>query len=171
MITPQEASGRPAPPLDVWTASASTADVAAASAPAAAAAAASAPPAAAASAPAPALPPPPAAVPVVGTHHDRAEWERRSASNAVFSGDPAFLAPLNEASPLEMGPADLGRFVLLPIDAYPTLKQPRRKGQTHVGWALRITEVSKTRVWLVEPRQSPTGFSAAAVQAMVLLST
>ena len=58
MITPQEASGRPAPPLDVWTASASTADVAAASAPAAAAAA-SAPPAAAASAPAPALPPPP----------------------------------------------------------------------------------------------------------------
>ena len=171
MITPQEASGRPAPPLDVWTASASTADVAAASAPAAAAAAASAPPAAAASAPAPALPPPPAAVPVVGTHHDRAEWERRAASNAVFSGDPAFLAPLNEASPLEMGPADLGRFVLLPIDAYPTLKQPRRKGQTHVGWALRITEVSKTRVWLVEPRQSPTGFSAAAVQAMVLLST
>ena len=170
MITPQEASGRPAPPLDVWTASASTADVAAASAPAAAAAA-SAPPAAAASAPAPALPPPPAAVPVVGTHHDRAEWERRAASNAVFSGDPAFLAPLNEASPLEMGPADLGRFVLLPIDAYPTLKQPRRKGQTHVGWALRITEVSKTRVWLVEPRQSPTGFSAAAVQAMVLLST
>ena len=110
-------------------------------------------------------------MPVVGTHHDRAEWERRSASNAVFSGDPAFLAPLNEASPLEMGPADLGRFVLLPIDAYPTLKQPRRKGQTHVGWALRITEVSKTRVWLVEPRQSPTGFSAAAVQAMVLLST
>ena len=57
---------------------------------------------------------------------------------------------VNEASPLEMGPADLGRFVLLPIDAYPTLKQPRRKGQTHVGWALRITEVSKTRVWLVD---------------------
>ena len=68
--------------------------------------------------------------------------------------------------------ADVGRFVLLPVSAYPLLKEPDRNGKEHVGWSVQIESLGArgAKLWLGEKGESSTGFPVADVKEMVLLS-
>ena len=98
----------------------------------------------------------------------RATWQKRD--NSVFSNDPVFMDPLNDKYPLKLTSEDEGRFVLLPLAAYPSLVEDKRDGHEHVGWALVITKVDKKQAWLEEEGQSPTGIPLHQMGDMVLLS-
>ena len=62
------------------------------------------------------------------------------------------MDPLNDKYPLKLTSEDEGRFVLLPLAAYPSLVEDKRDGHEHVGWALVITKVDKKQAWLCKRR-------------------
>ena len=60
--------------------------------------------------------------------------------------------------------------MVLPLNAYPHLKEADHDGAQHVGWSLKVSKVEKGSVWLQEKGQSATKFSFAQVQNMVVVS-
>ena len=105
--------------------------------------------------------------------HTRAHWNAlwESQKNQVFEDDAALLL---SPSPLAKSGADVGRFVLLPLNAYPQLQVQRPPDQPqHIGWALKIKKVTKSKgkeYQLGEKGESATQFPTAAVSQMVVLS-
>ena len=140
--------------------------------------------------------------PAAKPEYQRCMWAERheSSTNSIFADEPAFVNPLNDSLPLQVRTAhtvsvplltcptncsalitsilvqgtkaDLGRFVLLPVSAYPLLKESDRNGKEHVGWSVKILEIGArgSTMWLGEKGQSPTGFPPEKVKEMVLLS-
>ena len=72
--------------------------------------------------------------------------------------------------PLLGSAADVGRFVLIRVDAYPNLKQSTRNGAEHLGWSMKIVKFDKKRLWIQEKGQSATGFTVEQARSLVLLS-
>ena len=105
--------------------------------------------------------------------HTRVHWNAlwESQKNQVFEDDAALLL---SPSPLAKSGADVGRFVLLPLNAYPQLQVQRPPDQPqHIGWALKIKKVTKSKgkeYQLGEKGESATQFPTAAVSQMVVLS-
>ena len=88
-------------------------------------------------------PPPP-----TKDYHKRQLWAGRfsSGQNVVYSDEPACCDPLNDTQPLLGSAADVGRFVLIRVDAYPNLKQSTRNGAEHLGWSMKIVKFDKKRL-------------------------
>ena len=66
--------------------------------------------------------------------------------------------------------------MVLPISAYPELKQEDKDGGEHIGWAIKIvrvvitTKVGEKSHWLKEYGQTQTKYCFAELQKMILLS-
>ena len=60
----------------------------------------------------------------------------------------------------------MGRFVLLPVSAYPLLEESDRNGMEHDGWSVKIKALGARghSLWLEEKGETPTGFSLQAVK-------
>ena len=124
----------------------------------------------------PAVPKPPTSRPPPGPKEPnvpetvtRAFWNKRfnTELNNVFSNELAGPAP----PPLAGTSADVGRFVLLPLAAYPDLEVETVSGTSkHLGWSLKIIAVSKSGYSLKEKGQSPTVMPLATVSDFTLLS-